>query len=115
MPLQPTSSEIEQRDRILDDIRRCVLSGRKIPMAAPGGPDPFSGSIGPFAYRFEGEDDLLHLMVWRPDERPFSEADARAVAAWVLVGVPTGVVFFRPGEQTHSFFLAHDELLSESV
>jgi hypothetical protein len=58
-----------------------------------------------------GEDDLLHLMVWRPDERPLPEDDARSVAAWVLDGVPTGVVFYRPGEETQSFFLAHDELL----
>ena len=111
MILNPTPDETAERDRILDQIRESVRSNRKVPMARPGGPDPFCGSVGPYAYRFEGEADLLHLMVWRPDERPFPEAEARALAAWVLQGVPPGVVFYRPGEQTQSFFLAHDELL----
>jgi hypothetical protein len=74
-------------------------------------PNPFGGSIGPYRYQFEGEDDLLHLFVVRLDASPLTPVEGQAVAALVLGDVPPGLVWFKPGRQTQHFYLGHDVLL----
>ena len=44
-------------------------------------PNDFAGTLGPFRYQFEGEEDLLHLMV-TADGAPLSVADAQRVVAF---------------------------------
>jgi hypothetical protein len=95
----------------------------KLPPFDPAKPQPqdfalqsfpendFSGHVGPYEYQLEGEDDLLHLVVVRADRGRLTAEEGRAVAGFVLQGVPPAVVWLRPGEFSQHFYLGHDELL----
>ena len=74
-------------------------------------PNPYCGTLGPFRYQFEGEEDLLHLIVTRCDGEPLTPEEGQTVAGFVLEGVPPGLVWFRPGDRSQHFFVGHDELL----
>ncbi len=74
-------------------------------------PNDFSGSFDIFRYQFEGEEDLLHLIVTRNDQGPFTAEEAQTVATFVLKGVPTALIWLRPGEFSHHFYFGHEDLL----
>lgn len=71
----------------------------------------FSGGIGPYRYQFEGEEDLLHLIVTRFDQGEISTQEGQSVAGMVLRGVPPSLIWLRPGEYSQHFYFGHDELL----
>ena len=71
----------------------------------------FSGTLGPYRYQFEGEDDLLHLIVARSDGGRLSVEEGRQVAAFLLPDLPPALIWLKPGEFTQHFYLGHDELL----
>lgn len=71
----------------------------------------FSGAIGGFRYQFEGEDDLLHVMIGRLDGGQIEVSEAQQVAAFLLPQVSPGVIWLKPGRYSHHFYLGHDELL----
>jgi hypothetical protein len=97
------------RDQVLGRIRECVRLGQTVPMSRR--PDsPFCGLAGEFRYLFEGEDDLLHLVVERLDGGPLTIADSQSVARFLLFNVPEAMVFLRPGERAHHFYFGHDFL-----
>lgn len=73
-------------------------------------PNDFSGSLDVYRYQFEGEEDLLHLIVTRYDQAAFPTEEAQAVAGFVLDGVPSALIWLRPGEFSHHFYFGHDEL-----
>lgn len=72
----------------------------------------FSGHFGPFRYQFEGEDDLLHVIVIRADGQPLTPEDARPVASFVLPGVLPALIWLKPGQYSQHFYLGHDDLLA---
>ncbi len=74
-------------------------------------PNDFGGSVGPYRYQFEGEDDLLHLMVTRQDTEPLSPREGQTVAGFLLAGVPTALIWLRPGHYSQHFYLGHDHLI----
>ena len=74
-------------------------------------PNPFGGRAGEYRYQFEGEEDLLHLIVTRQDGEPLAAEEAQQVAAFVLEGLPPSLIWLRPGELSHHFYFGHDELL----
>ncbi len=74
-------------------------------------PNDFGGTIGPFRYQFEGEEDLLHLFVMRSDGMSLSVEEAQEVASFVLSGVPPALIWLRPGEYSQHLYVAHDDLL----
>lgn len=74
-------------------------------------PNDFSGSLGSFRYQFEGEEDLLHLIVTRDDQGTFTAEEAQQVAGFVLKGVPTALIWLRPGEFSHHFYFGHEDLM----
>lgn len=74
-------------------------------------PNDYSGTCGEFQYQFEGEEDLLHLIVTRRSKEPLLAEEAQAVASFVLNGMPTALVWLRPGEYSHHFYFGHDDLL----
>jgi hypothetical protein len=127
--LDPTRQEAARRREVLAQILEHVRSGRTIKLPAydpelsrPSEtyalqwmgiePNPFGGLVGPYRYQFEGEDDLLHLMVTRSDGSPISVAEAQQVAGFLLDGVPAALVWLRAGELSHHFYCGHDELLT---
>ena len=115
---------------MLGAVSDCILNDRtiKLPdydrnLSQPSGtalvsvgiePNPFGGSVGEFRYQFEGEEDLLHLIVTRLDGEPLSPEEAQEVAGFVLERLPKSLVWRRPGEFSHHFYFGHDELLRDS-
>jgi hypothetical protein len=125
--MSPTPDEQTRRDevirRILDDIAGNVPI--KLPdfdpeLGNPGGhpfaligieANPYSGTLGPFRYQFEGEEDLLHLMVTRMDSEPLTAETGQRVAGFVLDGMPSALIWLRPGERSQHFYFGHDEMV----
>lgn len=75
-------------------------------------PNDFSGTLGDFRYQFEGEEDLLHLIVTRFDQGPLTTAAGHEVAGFVLRGMPSALIWLRPGEYSQHFYFGHDDLLT---
>lgn len=125
--LAPTPEELVQRDAVLAQVARCTWAGETIRLPAydpahdrPGvvalasvgiEENDFGGRIGDFRYQFEGEDDLLHLIVARLDGCELSPEEGRAVAQFAMPGIPPGLVWFRPGTVTQHFYCGHDDLV----
>jgi hypothetical protein len=78
-------------------------------------PNAFGGTVGEFRYQFEGEEDLLHLIVTRASGEPLTVREAQQVAAWVLPDLPSSLVWLRPGTYSQHFYFGHDELLNPSA
>lgn len=127
MHLDATPEERAQRDRVMRAIVEAIREGVTIrlpefdPDRSVAGavamqtvgiePNPFGGAVGEFRYQFEGEEDLLHLMVARRDLAPAAVEHAQAVAQFLMPDVPPALIWIRPGETTQHFYLGHDVLL----
>lgn len=125
--MSPTPDEQARRDEIARRLLRFIAEDRRIalPEFDPATARPsdrfalvnvgleandFSGTLGPFRYQFEGEEDLLHLIVTR-DGRPLTVAEGQAVAAFALRGVPPALIWLKPGELSQHFYVGHDDLI----
>lgn len=73
-------------------------------------PNDFGSCVGEWRYQFEGEDDLLHLMVCRKDQQPMPGSEAREIVDWLLKGVPTGLYWVKHATHSHHFYVGHDVL-----
>ncbi len=125
--MTPTPDECAARSRVVAALLEAIATGTtvKLPdfdrsLSAPGQtalhrvgiePNPFGATLGPFRYQFEGEEDLLHLIVARLDGAELSHEEGRSVAAFVLDGVAPGFVWAKPGTVTQHFYLGHDVLV----
>ena len=123
----PSADELKRRDEVMQAIRSCIRQDTTIKLpdfdakvSRPGisalvsvglEPNPYCGECGDYRYQFEGEEDLLHLIVTRCDGEPLTPEEGQTVAGFVLEGVPPGLVWFRPGDRSQHFFVGHDELL----
>ena len=74
-------------------------------------PNDFAGGVGPYRYQFEGEEDLLHLIVTKQDGSPLTAQEGQTVAGYLLAGVPPALIWLKPGAFTQHFYIGHDELL----
>ncbi len=74
-------------------------------------PNDFSGTAGSFRYQLEGEEDLLHLIVTHADGLPVPVEGGQEVASFLLRGLPTALIWLRPGQMSQHFYFGHDELL----
>lgn len=74
-------------------------------------PNEFSGTVGKYRYQFEGEEDLLHLIVTADGGTPLTPEEGQRVASFVLRGLPPAMIWLRPGEYSQHFYFGHDELL----
>jgi len=121
MPHLPSEAEIERRNAVMDEIVRCIEGNVRIvlpdfdptvPSRALGAEDnPYCGSYGPYRYQFEGEEDLLHLIVTRHDGQRLKVEEAQGVARFLMPHVPAGLIWLRPGEYSQHFWVGHDELM----
>jgi hypothetical protein len=126
MPILPTSDESARRDCVMERVFEDIRQGRRIvlpdfePGAEEGGeeyalfaiqPNDYSGEVCGYRYQFEGEDDLLHVMVLRLDRQPLTVQDAQQVVAFLLPDTPPGLVWLKPGTLSQHFYVGHDELL----
>ena len=103
------SEEVEQRDRVLERIGECVRLGKAIGFD-PSATGAFQGSAGGYSYVFDGEDDLLHLIVGRQDGENMSHDETGPTARFLLHGVPEAMIWLRPGNKAHHYYLGHDLL-----
>ena len=125
--MTPTDAERDRRDeialRVLEriaeglrialppfDARSARLSDRFALVNVGLEPNEFAGSAGGFRYQFEGEEDLLHLIV-TAEGGPVSVAEGQAVAGFVLAGVPPALIWLKPGELSQHFYVGHDDLV----
>ncbi len=130
--IQPTPAEQSRRDEVMRLVMEYIREDRRIKLPEfdrdldrPSDqfallsiglePNQFSGSIGDYRYQFEGEEDLLHLIVTRFDQAPLQAEEAQSVASFVLNGVPTALIWLRPGEFSHHFYFGHDDLVGNLV
>ena len=128
MLFNPSPEEVDRRNtvmsRILDDIR----TGTTIylpdfdPNVSDGNeefaligvglePNIYGGTLDEFRYQFEGEEDLLHLMITRQDMGEISPEEAQAVVDFLYPGVPPAMMWFKPGKKSQHFYIGHDVLL----
>src|SRR6185312_13962193 len=113
MRLEPTPEEVLRRDLILDEVLRCIRDGRLIrlpdfdpALARPSDrfalinigmePNLFGGSVGCYRFQFEGEEDLLHVIVTREAGDSISVAEAQAVAGFVLKDLSPALIWLKP-------------------
>lgn len=132
MGLLPTIEEQARRDAVMNGILDDVRANRTIKLpdfdASRERPSDryalisvgieanrYSGTLGDFRYQFEGEEDLLHLIVTRGEGEPVSAEEGQQVASFVLKGLPTALIWLRPGEYSQHFYFGHDELLKHLV
>ena len=126
--ISPSTEEGARRRDVMALILECVRENRtiKLPAFDPTLSRPsdrfallsigleaneFSGSAGPYRYQFEGEEDLLHLIVTHREGLPVSTEQGQAVASFVLRGLPMALIWLRPGEYSQHFYFGHDDLI----
>ena len=125
--LEPTPDELSQRDRVVQSVLEAIRRDERIKLppfdpevSIPSGfalqtvgiePNAFAGTVGPFRYQFEGEDDLLHVFVVRLDGERLSPEEAQRVMRFLLPDLPSALVWLKPGQLSQHFYFGHDELL----
>ena len=111
--MQATAREDEKRSAAIAAVRSAIDHGEIIHLPRSADAENlFAGEIGAYHYLFEGEDDLLHIAITRIDKQALSPEDAQAIVSWLLPGMPTGLVWIRPGEFSQHFYCGHDDLLA---
>lgn len=128
----PTPEETAKRSEIIGHLVRLIEQNRTVKLPAfdpersaakPEFPfatvgleaNPLGGSVGEYRYQFEGEEDLLHLVVMRIDQQALSPAEGVSVGEFVLNGIPKGLIRFRPGDVSQHFFLGHENLYEHVI
>ena len=110
--IQATTAELERRKSVVEAIFSAVKSNTRILLPQSRDSDnPFAGSVGSYSYVFEGEDDLLHLAVTNIEGSALTAEEGQAVAAFLLDGLPPGLIWIRPGEFSQHFYCGHDDVL----
>lgn len=109
MALSLSDAEAQSLDALMSRVRAAILAGETIRYADP----QFSGAAAGLQFQFEGEEDLLHLVVTALNGGEPDLALAQALAARLLAPVSPALYWMRPGELSHHFYLAHDRLIEE--
>lgn len=129
-PMVLSESEIDRRDQVVALLRDYTIRNQTIrlpeydaKLGHPGSesallwmgrePNEFQGSVGEFQYQFEGEDDLLHLMITRRGLGPVSMEEAQRVVSALLPDIPISLIWMKVGTNSQHFYFGHD-LLVES-
>lgn len=127
--LEPTDSERQRRDEVVQAVLASIQSGERIKLpafdaasatgadfalhtiASEGG--RFGGAVGPFLYQIEGEEDLLHVIVVRGDGGNLTPEEGQRVMGFLFPGLPSSLVWLKPGERSQHFYFGHDELVRD--
>lgn len=104
--LHATAEEEAHRDAVVTRIREYTASGKTIRLDRSS--DDFVGRLGPYCYLFEGEEDLLHLEIRRADGGILEPESTGEVARYLLGNVPEAMIWMKPGERAHHYFLGQD-------
>jgi hypothetical protein len=126
--MDATPDEKSRREQVIESVLRFVREDRRIflPPFDPSfsrpsdqfalqsvgmEPNEFGAEVGQYRYQFEGEEDLLHLIVTRSDGSALTPEEGQQVAHFLLPTLPTSLMWLKPGEFTQHFYFGHDELL----
>ena len=74
-------------------------------------PNQFGGRLGDYRFQFEGEDDLLHLMVCRLDGENISPQEGQAVVSIILPKILPSQFWFKPAQKSQHFYIGHEVLI----
>ncbi|HXH60450.1 MAG TPA: hypothetical protein VNI20_03750 [Fimbriimonadaceae bacterium] len=121
-----TEQETRQRGEVLEALLRCIETDETIRLPEARGtiesetamlnvgiePNAFGGRVGGFRYQFEGEDDLLHLFIVRLNGSELSVEEAQGVVEFLLPGVPSSLIWLKPGRLMQHFYMGHDDFAS---
>jgi len=127
--MHPNPDEKARRDEIIGRVLEYIRADRtiKLPpfdakLARPDDryalisvglePNDFSGTLGVYRYQFEGEEDLLHLIVTADAGSKITPEEGQSVAGYVLEGLSPAMIWLKPGEYSQHFYFGHDELLA---
>ncbi len=130
--LIPTADEQARRDEVMRRILDCIEINKtiKLPQFDPKLSRPsdhyalisvgleandFSGGIGDYRYQFEGEEDLLHLIVLHKQGERLCPEEGQRVASFVLNGLPSALIWLKPGQYSQHFYFGHDELVGKLI
>lgn len=127
MTLTPTALEQEKRDAAIAAILAATATNTMIKLP-PFDPEKsvqsptvasatvgmeqnvFGSTYGEFRWQFEGEEDLLHLIVTRSNFQTLTVEEAQTVVAFILRGIPQALIWLKPGEYSQHFYVGHDEV-----
>jgi hypothetical protein len=126
--IQPNADETARRDAVMGAILEHVAENRtiRLPDFDPAQSRPsdtfalvsvgiekndFGGTVSKYRYQFEGEEDLLHLIVTRTDGTPLRPEEGQAVVSFLLPTLPQALIWLKPGELSQHFYCGHDHLL----
>jgi hypothetical protein len=126
--MTPNEAEVSRRDQVVRALLDHIRTDRRIflPPFDPNAsrpsdqaalqsvgiePNEFGGAVAEFRYQFEGEEDLLHLVVTRSDGGALTTEEGQQVARFLLPDFPSALMWLKPGEYTQHFYFGHDELL----
>lgn len=73
-------------------------------------PNVYGGTFGEFRWQFEGEEDLLHLIVTRSNFQTLTVEEAQSVVAFMLRGIPEALIWLKPGQYSQHFYFGHDDV-----
>ena len=128
MGANPTENEIRQRDAVMASVLDFIRTNKTIKLppfdATLDRPSDqyallsvgletngFGGTIGGFRYQFEGEEDLLHLIVTSANGEIVTAEEGQRVAGFLMPEVPPALIWLRPGDYSQHFYVGHDELI----
>jgi hypothetical protein len=124
--ISPTTEETAHRDQVIGAVLDHIRRDERIKLPQFDGtqpasdfalqtvgiePNAFGGTVGEFRYQFEGEDDLLHILVVRTDSERLRPEEAQQVVQFLLPDLPSALIWLKPGEFSQHFYFGHDELL----
>lgn len=127
--LQPSQEEFQAREETLRRVLGHIRHNKTIPLPPFSHPEethklpfaflgkgfatsPFSGQVQDYQYLFEGEEDLLHLIITRKDYEALTPEEGQQVASFLLEGIPPSLIWFKPGKYSQHFYCGHDHLLT---
>jgi hypothetical protein len=111
MRLQASPHEAAVRETVIAAVLRAIRAGETIRLPEAEAPRTYEGAVGDYRYLFEGEEDLLHLVVERIDGGPCSPEEGQAVARFLMPDLPPGLCWLKPGEFSQHLYCGHDDLL----
>lgn len=106
-------------EKVLESVLDAIKQNQRIclPNIHLSGDQPsdYEGIIDDYHYLFEGEEDLLHLILMKQDKSEIGVDKAIIIARKVLCNVPPALIWMKPAQYSCHFYLGHDDLLRASA
>lgn len=124
--LNVSEFELERRNSVISAVLNAIANNVRIELPAfhpeSGSPattaflsasimtGPYSGRVNGYRYQFEGEEDLLHLIITQEGDGPITVTEGQAVAKFIFGNVPPALIWFKPGYYSQHYYVGHDDV-----